>query len=79
MNFDPMRYAKFGIALLGAAIVTLNYALPLLPDKYKVPATIALVFLTALGVYAFPNAPALPKPTTTATGGAVNVPAGGPK
>lgn len=76
MNFDPMRYAKFGIALLGAAIVTANYALPLLPEKYKVPVTIALVFLSALGVYAVPNAPALPKPVPPTT---TTSPAGGTK
>jgi hypothetical protein len=62
MNIDLKQYTKFAVALLGAAIVTANYALPLLPEKYKVPVTIALVFLTALGVYASPNAPALPKP-----------------
>lgn len=59
MNFDPKRYAKFGMALLGALAVTLNYALPLLPEQYKLPATLVLVFLSALGVYAVPNATTL--------------------
>lgn len=57
------RYAKFGMAFLGALAVTLNYALPLLPERYKMVATLALVFLAALGVYAVPNsAPAPPPP-----------------
>lgn len=56
-----MEYAKFGMALLGAGLVTLDYALPLLPEQYKVPATIVLVFLTALGVRQMPNAAPAPR------------------
>lgn len=57
---DLMRYAKFGTALLGAAAVTLNYAIPIMPPQYQTPATLVLVFLTALGVYAVPNTAPLP-------------------
>lgn len=55
------EYAKFGMALLGAALVTLNYALPLLPEQYKMWATLVLVFLTALGVRQVPNAVSAPR------------------
>lgn len=58
------QYAKFGVALLGAACVAANYALPLLPEQYKTPVTIALVFFAALGVYAMPNAPVAPATRT---------------
>lgn len=51
------RYAKFGVALLGAAAVTLNYAVPILPHDWQIPATLVLVFVTALGVERVPNAP----------------------
>ena len=52
------QYAKFIVAALGVLAQLLNYALPLIPDKYKAVASLLLGALAALGVYQVRNAPA---------------------
>jgi hypothetical protein len=48
--------AKFIVALVGAAAVAVS--LGLLPDSASKWVTVAVAFLTALGVYITPNKPA---------------------
>lgn len=49
-----MTYRKFIAAVVGA--VTSALSLGVLPESYNKYVSVAIVFLTALGVYAVPNA-----------------------
>jgi hypothetical protein len=59
-----MKYAKAWAAIAGAALTAAQTALDLTPEQ-RGWVTIAIAFVTAVTVYAVPNAPAaagLPKP-----------------
>lgn len=57
-DLTSARALKLWAAVGG--IITIILSANILPDQYKVIAESVLAFLTAVGVYAVPNAPATP-------------------
>lgn len=48
------RFGKAAVGVLGVLAGALNYALPVVPDKWKPLATAALGLLAAYGIYQVP-------------------------